>query len=366
MEPPPPVPRRTPSPVPVGKPTDSFAAQAALISLLTPVIAFGINLFGQVVVTAQPQQYQFYARVGLAGIGAVLLFAGLILAVIALCGMKVHGRKGIFGKAVSGLILNSFLILLCLALIPVLMKAKVRSEAARKSMNDVQKSFRALNEEARKSPREAQTSEKMEQLEKSLKDASENLTGSEALTMKASGAYLEKFNAMKKDYDLALNDLKVAKVLSAPSDKDQGELDKRRAVVEKFLKANGDMKEFLAHGEQRFRDELELQKVPSRVAEAAVGGYRKKADLVNPLVVRIRQTDEQIGNGMLGVIDLEKTNWGGWKVSQSSGKIVFDETSVLHDYNDFLKKIREASTEQQELQEKLVKVNKEIAADNRP
>jgi len=335
-----------------------------LISLLTPAIAFGINLLGQVAVTAQPQQYQFYCRVVLAGIGAILVICGIIFAIIALSGMKEHGREGIFGKAIGGIVLNSLLIVTLLALIPALGKAKAKSEAAHKSVVDIQESVRQLNGEVQKNLKkgtnEEPTFEKMDQFEKSVNEASKNLTGNEALTMKASAAYIGKLNGLRRDYEAAMKDLKEAKILSAPSDSDKEGLDTKRAIVEKFLKANAGLRDFLAHGDQRFRDEFDALQVSPLVTEAALISYRQKADRVNPLVVRIRETDDRIGDGMLKIIGLEKDNWGSWSVSETSGKIMFKNSALLSQYNAFSKEIRDASVEQQKLQAQLLEVNKHL------
>jgi riboflavin transporter FmnP len=106
-------------------PADSFAKQAALFSLLAPFVSFGIGIFGQAAVRG--------SRAGAFILGCVstfLILAGFVLGIVALCGMKKHGRKGILGKAVAGVCINGILVLGMVLAIPMFIKLANQAKAA--------------------------------------------------------------------------------------------------------------------------------------------------------------------------------------------------------------------------------------------
>jgi hypothetical protein len=126
MNTPPPVPPQTPPPViPECPPANSFARQAALCSVIAPFISFGIGIFGQ-----QAVQGNRAAAVILGGVSMLLILAGFIFGIVALFGMKKHGPKGILGKALAGICINGFLILMMLIAIPMFMRMAQQAKAA--------------------------------------------------------------------------------------------------------------------------------------------------------------------------------------------------------------------------------------------
>jgi len=57
-----------------------------------------------------------------------LIFAGLALGILALVKTRKYGRKGIFGQALGGTVINGGLILMTLLLLPALAKAMQRAK----------------------------------------------------------------------------------------------------------------------------------------------------------------------------------------------------------------------------------------------
>jgi len=115
---PPPIPSQTPPPViPVSPPSNPFAKQAALFSFIAPFVSFGIGIFGQPVVRGNRM-----AAIILGCVSTLLILAGFVLGIIALFGMKKYGKKGILGRAIAGICINGFLILMMLIAIPRFMR----------------------------------------------------------------------------------------------------------------------------------------------------------------------------------------------------------------------------------------------------
>lgn len=96
-----------------------FAVHAARWSLIAPAIAI---VCGLVVERLVPVLHPAARPVSM--ILVSLFVIGLVLAIVALAGMRKHGRKGIFGKALVGVIINGLILTLMAALVPPLMKIK--------------------------------------------------------------------------------------------------------------------------------------------------------------------------------------------------------------------------------------------------
>ena len=107
---PPVIAQSTPPPLPPVAPAgNSFAKQAALFSLLAPLVAIGINLFGH-----QAVQGNRAGMIILGGTCTLLILLGFIFGFVALAGMKKHGKQGILGKAIAGICINGIIILFML------------------------------------------------------------------------------------------------------------------------------------------------------------------------------------------------------------------------------------------------------------
>jgi len=89
-----------PLPPPQKYRTKAFAYQAARASWLGPVVIFVLFAFG----------HQVEARVILELIALALILAGICLGIIALFGIRKHGKKGILAPALVGLIFNGLLL----------------------------------------------------------------------------------------------------------------------------------------------------------------------------------------------------------------------------------------------------------------
>ncbi|HZV33310.1 MAG TPA: hypothetical protein VFB72_01940, partial [Verrucomicrobiae bacterium] len=193
----------------------------------------------------------------------------------------------------------------------------------------------------------SQTREKkLSQLQKSLENAAQNMTGGDALAMKASAAYTERLSGLMTNYDAAVAQLTAANILKPGLLKQKEELAPKREVVQNFLNANDKLKSFFQHGADNYRAELDRLQVPETYAAAALRGYTRKADLINPLIVEMRDQDEIMGKAMLQIIAMQENNWGHWEASGATGKIHFEDTALAADYNALLKKIRQAGSDQ--------------------
>jgi hypothetical protein len=82
-----------------------LAKRAALASVVAPGIAVLVN-----VMTISATQDSRAGKLAIGIAGTSLIVAGLVCAVVGLCGVRKHGRKGILGRSIAGLLINGFLI----------------------------------------------------------------------------------------------------------------------------------------------------------------------------------------------------------------------------------------------------------------
>lgn len=97
-----------------GKTKEPFAFQAAKFSWIAPLISLAIGFFGNA--ARDDNKYgpgdsiEMTDRIVsfvVAGTSLLLLIFGFVFAIIALFSMKLHGKHGIMGHAITGLILNT-------------------------------------------------------------------------------------------------------------------------------------------------------------------------------------------------------------------------------------------------------------------
>src|SRR5262249_9534848 len=150
-------------------------------SWIAPLIAIGINVIGRGALSTQQGQFKVWGYLIFGGLVCLLILTGFVLGIIALCGMAKHGRKGILGQALTGTWLCGLVILVWVASIPALKRAKERAEASRASIAKVTETAKELNREFQRKIQDgsgnAQTDEKIQQLQKTLLDAAQRTDG---------------------------------------------------------------------------------------------------------------------------------------------------------------------------------------------
>lgn len=122
MDAPPIIPSKPPPLPTVKKP---FAAQAAQASFLAPIIAFGIGIF---VNMGQGGKMSPLVGIITGSVCTILILLGFIFGILALVGIRRHGKKGILGRAIAGLCINGFLIAFMIISIPMYKKMAERAK----------------------------------------------------------------------------------------------------------------------------------------------------------------------------------------------------------------------------------------------
>jgi hypothetical protein len=300
----------------------------------------------------------------LGGLSIFSAGAGLASGIIGLCQLAGRGRKNLMSLAVTGTVLSGLLILGFLAaiMVPLFEKAKERAETNRRDLAKVNQASSDMQSEVRKQLSTGGTNrelaqknidKKIDEFEKSVQTAANDATGDRALAMRASTGYLERMKTLKHDLDGASAELTAAKVLVPAGITNKSQLQYRREVVQKFMKANDALKDFIVHGEDNYRAELVRRHASDRVTAETIRGYKKTADTVNPLVAQVRECDSRIAQAMLAIVDLEESDWGNWHTQPESGKIIFQSHESLEKYNALIRDIRTATADEKKAQTKV-------------
>jgi hypothetical protein len=79
--------------------TTSFSHQAAKLSWVCPIIIFVLLMFSR----------QIGARVLIELVSLLLIVVGFVFGVVALFGIRTHGKSGILAPAIVGIVINGLL-----------------------------------------------------------------------------------------------------------------------------------------------------------------------------------------------------------------------------------------------------------------
>ena len=292
----------------------------------------------------------------LGGVVGILLLGGVGLAIAALSGIPRHGPRGILGKSIAGLVLNG--VFLCLFAVGVLAGLN-RGVKSRQATEDIHKATRDLQADIRHSfdSEHGITNidpSKLDRLQSELTNAARNLSGDDALIMKAMAAHTARMQTALRKYEAVANELKSAEVLRANNLTNKTQFAPRREIVSRFLAANDQLKQVIETGEQDLENDLVRLRVAPNKAEATLAGYRSKAGPRNVLIRQIRDCDQRVGQSMIGMLDVLEAQWTNWDLDPATQKIRFQNAAARTAYNKYFEEIQAASTEQIKTQEKLV------------
>ncbi|WP_150107271.1 hypothetical protein [Pedosphaera parvula] len=329
-----------------------FEQKAATLSVWAPMLALILtaSLYGLVPSASEwAQKGKFLVL----SFGGLLILTGLISAIVALR----NNERGVFGRALAGLLINAALIALLVLGLPVVYAIKERVHK-QKVMANVQESERQLQADTKKAF-EAGTgtrsaSDRLQKFQKSMENAAQDLKGDDALVLNASSAYLKQLQILTKQYTDAANPILHPSVLNMSEVKEKEDLDVKRKAVVKFLIANEEFKLFIMKGEAPLKEELEKLHVSERTAESCLRGFRGKQYL-RTTVVKIRELDTRIGNTTLSMLDILDTNWGKWNYRSDKKNVLIEDHDALERYNAFCKELMAAGRSQAMLQKQLLK-----------
>lgn len=234
-----------------------------------------------------------------------------------------------------------------------------KSEQARATWRDMQLSANQMRSDLKKNfdPKKGITNvdfSETAELRAKLQDASQKLSGDDAVFARVGADYLERLQTAATNYHAALTKMRVDPVLGKFDSSNKEQIETRREVVQQFMSANTALKEVIIDSEPKIRADLVAANLRDAQIEAYMKGFHRSASPKNALLIKIRECDERIGNATLDVLDTLLMHWGRWEADPNVDKIRFKDNADLATYNTDLAIIKEAGQEQVKLQGMLV------------
>jgi hypothetical protein len=356
----------TPPPLPQKPNGKSWAHNAALASLLAPLLFILLVITLGVVVTTNSASPQTAHALGMitGGSSVVLLMVGIGSGIAALCGIPRYGKQGILGRSITGLVVNGLLVVVCVAgMVVTLQKATKKRQAQKESAEGLRNAANELQDDFRKSydPEKgitniAGSSERLDRYGKKIADASRNLSGDDATVMQTMSTYLKDFQVILKKYEDAAKKYASGEVLDVSNLRSKDEIEPRREIVRELMSANTELKQYMANSEKTIRASLEKGNVSPSMIEATLQGYRSKAAARTKLNLQVRDCDQRICDGALGALNVIESEWGRWTYNAKKNQINFSSDEAREAYNKFIDEIGTAGKEQVEIQGRMVKM----------
>lgn len=350
-------PPQAPPPLPSSTNRRPLAHQAAVAGLVAPLIA----IVTAVLVNSSAPSAGGRVIAGL--LASALFVAGLVAAVIALCGMREHGKQGLLGRGVAGVLINGlFVVVLAVSTWTAFNTRLERNNRGFEAQKEMEAAVANLKREMEESfdPEAGITNvelERVNQLQKQMAQAGEQLTGDRAIEAKAVAAYLARMQEAGSDYQKAITEVREAHVLEFNEVSTITQLQARRAAVERMTSANHKLLHAITNSEALFAEELAHFKPSKRTEERLMAAFRLSLQKRVPILVRIRNADFRMADGMLGAISLLETNWGSWRFNQETSQLNFDKDGMAEAYNRFIEEIDAASASQIKAQKLLLTVD---------
>ena len=328
-------------------PAPSGFQRTARISLSLSVIALLCTVSGHWVKGLDS------GTISLALIGLSLL--SILLGIIALFGIPKHGASGILWGVLIGVVFSGSVLFVKGAKIGSTISStiveKYQSVVRARSVELAQRQATQETHDNSKKDTDGSTATGQSQVDKS-KAASERPSQAwpvdTSLSAKATSHFQRELQSLSKDYAESAQQLRNPWVLDMSSVGTREELATRRDTVQKFMASNEKLLAFVMNGEKHYRDDLARFDIPEEVCEGALKTYRRSTEEWNFLTLKARQSDQQIGTALLGMLDTLDAGWGRWKYSPENRTAIFSDNALLAKYNTYFKAMQSAHADQKQ------------------
>lgn len=342
-------------PPPLPRTGKSFAEHAAQASFIAPMIAIGLGITYGTAFAGTTKDSSHATAAMIVGLAACLMiFCGFVFGIIALCGIKQHGAKGILGRAITGIILSSIFGVMGVAGFFAAARARERAQNYQK----LEQAARDLREENREAVGKSNSlegaEERLSKFKKVLDQGAQAMSGDDALAMQATSSCLEQMQQKLKPFQAVSKELMSVHVLQPSDVQVATDFEPQKELLRKFLDANEDLRSVTTNLVPLYRAELKKRHLSTDKVELAVSNFKK--GMQSPEILGgVRDCDARIGDNMLKVVDLLQSNWGKWKYDPAKGKIIFTDNAALETFNGYIQEIQTAGKEEVALQRQLLK-----------
>ncbi|HTB84517.1 MAG TPA: hypothetical protein VK742_12750 [Candidatus Sulfotelmatobacter sp.] len=271
------------------------------------------------------------ALVMLAGLLILLMVgAGMVCSVLALCAIGSSGRKGLLVPGVLGVLLNS---VWAVVFMVGFIQGYQRAMANRHGMQQMYNASRELTQKAGDdfNPTSGISGQaelkKMDQLRSRLNSLTNQLTGEDAEMMDGLNACLANWTAAEKKFIVASTEFQKAEVLNFKTLGSKEQLADREQAVQTFLDANEQFRTALLNQDQDLESELVSRKISAQKLDQFMAGFRSTHEPLLSRVARIRDCDKLVGNDCFQILGLAEKQWGNWTADPVE-RILFNDEKV--------------------------------------
>ncbi len=288
-----------------------------------------------------------------------LSLLSILLGIIALFGIPKHGASGILWGVLMGVVLSGSVLFVKGAKIgstisstivekyQSVVRARTALLAQRQAVQDTHDNSKKETNGST-SPGASTTQNQSDKSNAASEKSSQPWPVDTSLSAKATSHFQRELQSLSKEYSEAAQQLRNPWVLDMSSLDKREELAARKDTVQKFMASNEKFLAFVMNGEKHYRDDLARFDIPEEVCEGALKTYRRSTEEWNFLTLKARQSDQQIGTALLGMLDTLDTGWGKWKYSPENRTPIFSDNALVAKYNACFKAMQSAHTDQKQ------------------
>ena len=192
-------------------------------------------------------------------------------------------------------------------------------------------------------------SDTVEQRQKAALRSIARAKAENALVQQAASSYRQRIQVAASEHAANAKRMQEAKVLDMREVTQREQLETKREVVWKFLASNEALRSLLVNEDVVFKEELVKLNVPPAKIKSELNTFQSGIP-GKAASIRMRETEQRIGDSLLGALDFLDENWGQWNYSKEYSRVQFSPPGALSKYNEFMDALEAASKEQKELQ----------------
>jgi hypothetical protein len=193
--------------------------------------------------------------------------------------------------------------------------------------------------------------ERAAQFRQAMGQAAANMTGDDALALRAGERVMGAMQPYLSSYEKAFSAFQTKGGLDPKSLTSRDEIGERLSLLTEFETANQEFLKFVRGFQAQYRAELAKLNFPPAKLDATARDFTRGAN-VNT-IIEIRGTDTELCVAMRGYLESLQTEWGKWKSSE--GTVIFENTAAAGTFNTHAEKVQEIAARQAELQQKVLR-----------
>lgn len=278
----------------------------------------------------------------------VVVMAGLICAVVALCSPARNGKRPVF-RAGLGVAVN---LLLLTVMIAGFFRGRANQASTAQKIQRIQESARRLTEDARRAVDEGAplSTNAVNDLRQQLTNVAAQLPRQAGRTVNSFAAVLANLQPLLKAYDDAVQHLDNNSPFDVATITNKSVLAIRRDAVIRYRTASERFRKFYVQIGDDLRAELRRQGAPESSIELSVQSFEGSMGGRKEIVIAMRDQDLARAKVLLEFCDLLESRWGTWRYNRSDNTLDFESQDDAERYANLIAQEQAALDKQTALQ----------------